>query len=833
MKQTAIVTRQRLRHIGFGVLALCGSIGTGIFLWRVVAGSTRSGSLTTSALRDSTQRQGDSLRMAQAVTPQEWGQSAVLSTADSVWVRQIREAANLERTGAIDFTKVASQRQLHQMPDLLSPWVSTLNIQRAPLDQQGAASVLDVSPSAAAWQLARHWCRRLTQDTATHLVPSSTVASICLRGDMLTRWLSWHLRHGGSWSAVEHVIASRPDPHPRLGWTEADRALWSLASSVAPAPREAVSAARWRSRFDASVRVNDTVLMRAFGRHVTRSADSIADTRRATAWVSAMSTIAGGRGLVPWIRPVFQTWDTQWEIATGTLQRVTRVRATSPKRRQPQLDAQISAHENRRRELLAALFEWVGHAGTHPEQFHLAEQAWLAGSIVQHADSQQIRQIGRVVSNSSLATSWAGTAWGRRALWTAGAVEWEQGSASDALQAWRPLTVGDVSQRPDGRALWWATQAAERLRTPQALRDAAQWRDRLWLLPPGNYYAELAARPIARWETPAPLADTVPTSSAAVTEERRTRGGPFAESSPLDESSGDDASGAVSQALGSIAAAEFLNLAASPQSSALDVALRALQDTVVFAGTREIPNHLNQLSRELRDTHRRAELLRAAGLIDAARDEWAWWRRDGIHDPDSLAVIAAALAHSGQWWSSLAVAGRSVRAAGSAVTLTQWRLAFPLPSRGALRASDGGIPDAVPLQLFAALIHQESHWSPQVVSPVGAVGLTQVMPATGQQLAPSLGRTSADVATDLRTPAWNLRYGRRYLRDRLARAPFAAVALAGYNAGPTRAVRWARQLPRGTDSLWYVERIPFEETRTYVQRITVGRQRYRVLWNLP
>jgi hypothetical protein len=106
--------------------------------------------------------------------------------------------------------------------------------------------------------------------------------------------------------------------------------------------------------------------------------------------------------------------------------------------------------------------------------------------------------------------------------------------------------------------------------------------------------------------------------------------------------------------------------------------------------------------------------------------------------------------------------------------------------------------------LFEALVWQESRWSPTARSPKGAIGLTQLMPGTAQQL----GVNPFD-------PIANLEGGARYLKSLLTQFDGDVdFALAAYNAGPQRIYQYGG-IP------------PFNETRNYVasirQRITWGK----------
>ncbi len=102
-------------------------------------------------------------------------------------------------------------------------------------------------------------------------------------------------------------------------------------------------------------------------------------------------------------------------------------------------------------------------------------------------------------------------------------------------------------------------------------------------------------------------------------------------------------------------------------------------------------------------------------------------------------------------------------------------------------------------RLFRALITQESNWNPWAVSSAGAVGLTQLMPQTAQAVC------GLDYFERFH-PRRNLDCGARYLSAQLQRFKSTQLALAAYNAGPTRVARLGR-----------VPQIP--ETQAYVANI--------------
>lgn len=133
--------------------------------------------------------------------------------------------------------------------------------------------------------------------------------------------------------------------------------------------------------------------------------------------------------------------------------------------------------------------------------------------------------------------------------------------------------------------------------------------------------------------------------------------------------------------------------------------------------------------------------------------------------------------------------------------------------------------------LVLAVMRQESEFYPKARSPVGALGLMQLMPATAKQTARRQG-LAYDRKRLTSDPDYNIRLGQAYLAELLERFGGSYVlALAAYNAGPARAERWMTQFgdPRDStiDPVQWIERIPFRETRNYVQRILESLVVYR------
>lgn len=130
--------------------------------------------------------------------------------------------------------------------------------------------------------------------------------------------------------------------------------------------------------------------------------------------------------------------------------------------------------------------------------------------------------------------------------------------------------------------------------------------------------------------------------------------------------------------------------------------------------------------------------------------------------------------------------------------------------------------------LMAALMAQESTFTPEIRSSANAYGLMQVIPATGRLVAAQLGIRGFTTSM-LTVPETNVRIGMKYFKDLLTRFGATPYALAGYNAGPQRVARWREQSP-GLAHDEFVDNIPFAETQAYVKRILGTAEDYRRLY---
>lgn len=155
------------------------------------------------------------------------------------------------------------------------------------------------------------------------------------------------------------------------------------------------------------------------------------------------------------------------------------------------------------------------------------------------------------------------------------------------------------------------------------------------------------------------------------------------------------------------------------------------------------------------------------------------------------------------------------------------RVVYPFPYQEMVRR-EAAEWEVDPIML-AALIRQESAFKADIVSHAGAIGLMQVMPPTGRELARAHGPDGFQPDA-LTTAEVNLHLGAAFFREMSGRYDGELpLVLSAYNAGPTRATRW-RRYPESSDWLRFTERIPFEETRGYVKNVRRNLGVYRILY---
>lgn len=229
-----------------------------------------------------------------------------------------------------------------------------------------------------------------------------------------------------------------------------------------------------------------------------------------------------------------------------------------------------------------------------------------------------------------------------------------------------------------------------------------------------------------------------------------------------------------------------------------------------------------------RQTFASRETVRAIGRLEEAgyanyagalyRDLAAQLTR-----PGELALLAVMAEKRGDHFTALRV-GKIAAARGVDV--------------GALSHPVGVIPASADISgagkaLAYAVARQESEFNVGAVSGAGARGLLQLLPGTAKELAKKAGMTysPARLTTDA---GYNATLGAAFLGQQLSRFQGSYVlTFAAYNAGPSRAADWVSRYgdPRGAriDAVVdWIERIPFTETRAYVQRVMENYEVYKM-----
>jgi soluble lytic murein transglycosylase len=182
-----------------------------------------------------------------------------------------------------------------------------------------------------------------------------------------------------------------------------------------------------------------------------------------------------------------------------------------------------------------------------------------------------------------------------------------------------------------------------------------------------------------------------------------------------------------------------------------------------------------------------------------------------LQDTDAPRQEILASFASLQGWHRMAIDG-----ANTAKAWDRLDLRFPMPYQETF--NHYALVQKVPSTELMAIARRESAFFPAARSPVGARGLMQLMPATGKQVARSLG--TSHQRSDLYEVDHNVLLGSAYYKQLLGRYNGNRVfAIAAYNAGPHRVDQWRNKAGETVSLEIWVATIPFKETRNYVQAV--------------
>jgi soluble lytic murein transglycosylase len=222
--------------------------------------------------------------------------------------------------------------------------------------------------------------------------------------------------------------------------------------------------------------------------------------------------------------------------------------------------------------------------------------------------------------------------------------------------------------------------------------------------------------------------------------------------------------------------------------------------------------------------------LLAAGLLDDAANEVRYAQRVWGDSPQLQATAAWIAREKGDRIRGTILMRRAypqhLAAGGEDLPAEVLQVIYPLTYWDSIRRY--ATPRGLDPYLMAALINQESKFNPDARSPANAWGLMQIEPSTGRKLARALGirRFRTSMLTDATT---NIRMGMLYFSDLVGQFGGTYYALASYNAGETRVVRWRAERPK-LDEDEFIDDIPFPETQNYVKRILGTAEDYRRLY---
>ena len=228
---------------------------------------------------------------------------------------------------------------------------------------------------------------------------------------------------------------------------------------------------------------------------------------------------------------------------------------------------------------------------------------------------------------------------------------------------------------------------------------------------------------------------------------------------------------------------------------------------------------------------RRARLMLDGGFPEVASDEVESYADEAHLDREGRIATARLLHSTGDSYRALRTIddgfGPTLEQGIDPAWREAWELAWPRPFGASV---DGATHEfSFDPALVWAIMREESAYRAQVSSPAGALGLMQLMPATGGKVAGELGLTGF-VTERLYDPETNIRLGTYYLRSLIEKfGGSRPLAIASYNAGPEAVGRW---LEKDTDAKpdVFVESVSYGETRRYLRRVLRSYRMYQALY---
>lgn len=192
---------------------------------------------------------------------------------------------------------------------------------------------------------------------------------------------------------------------------------------------------------------------------------------------------------------------------------------------------------------------------------------------------------------------------------------------------------------------------------------------------------------------------------------------------------------------------------------------------------------------------------------------------------DALRLIARELNSSSMFLKTINLMRKVVNRTDYIPNIADMKIMYPKPYAKDIEG-EAKKRDINPY-VYYALIRQESGFTKDIVSSAKAVGLAQIMPASGKEFSRILNMPNYD----LTNPSDNITFGAHYLNWMKKNIDGMYAILMGYNAGPTRIRRWINTEWTDLPPALKVESAKYEETRNYVKNITVSASNYAYIYD--
>jgi soluble lytic murein transglycosylase len=243
------------------------------------------------------------------------------------------------------------------------------------------------------------------------------------------------------------------------------------------------------------------------------------------------------------------------------------------------------------------------------------------------------------------------------------------------------------------------------------------------------------------------------------------------------------------------------------------------------------------------EAYLRAIILKSLGLYELAAEELE--SLSELKEESGIQFALADLyARAGNTWSAIIIINRYFREfllAGSPdpalVPMDFWYIVYPFHYRQeintAIKESQHHYATDLEPYIIAALIRTESLFYPRAISPVGAIGLMQLMPATANRMVKQVKTDELNniSRSELFEPAMNIRLGTLHFAERVN--DFKGdwyPAICSYNAGVGPVKRWWEKKPKNQPLDEFFENILYLETRKYIKRVISAHDNYQRIY---